>query len=448
MSFDIRDYGARPENPVNTSQIQQALDAAGQAGGGRVVVPAGVFKTGTIELRSGVELYVSAGATLLGTNNPADYPPYFLAENVKSRRPFQRRMILASGCRDVAVTGPGVIDGDGGCIERTDEISGGNEGRPLNLHFVDCRGVMVKDVKLRRAGSWMQQYLACSEVLISGITVWNHDNHTNDGLDIDGCADVRVVDCDIDSRDDALVFKSTGPAACRNIIVSNCRLRSNCHGIKFGTESVGGFENIRISNCIISPARQAIPMEGYPEGRPVITGCALECVDGGTMRGISIDGLIVEKVFAPILVKLGERLDRRLDETDPPEAGRVEDIRICNVIARQAGPISCSVTGYPGRPVRRVALSDISIEHCGGIEAGAIIDDVPENSTGYPEINMFGNKKGKHLPSWGFFFRHVDGLRLSNLHLRTLRPEARQAIVTDDVTGLVEHDIRIENPAG
>ncbi len=444
MSFEIPDHGARPGDPVNTQAIQAAIDAAGAAGGGRVAIPPGVWKTGTIELRSGVELHVAAGATLLGTNDPADYPAWNAMDSVRSRRFLPRRMVLGRGCRDVAVTGPGVIDGDGGCLGRITE--GGNEARPANLQFVDCTGVTVRDVKLRRAGSWMQQYLACSEVRISGISVWNHDNRTNDGLDIDGCVDVRVTDCDIDSRDDALVFKSTGPAACRNIVVTGCRLRSNCHGIKFGTESVGGFENIRVADCVITPSRHPEPMPGFPEGRPVITGCALECVDGGTMRAISIEGLIVEKVFAPIFVRLGCRMDRRLDEADPPVAGCVEDIRIRNVIARQAGPYSCSIAGYPGRCVRRVELADISIAHRGGVEAGAILDQVPENETGYPEMNMHGNKNGRHLPSWGFFCRHVDGLRMENIHLRTTRPDAREPIVIEDVAGLIQRDIRVETP--
>jgi polygalacturonase len=440
MSYDIRNYGAACDGEVQTEAIQAAIDAAGEQGGGKVVVPQGVWPTGTLWLRSGVELHVERGAVLRGTNDPGDYPARdAVAEGeAVSRRVGPRRMVGAIDCEDVAVTGLGAIDGDGGCGGQIKD-RWGNESHPQNLQFIGCRRVTVRDVRLRGAGSWMQQYHACEQVHIHGISVWNHGNPTNDGLDVDGCTDVRISDCDIDSHDDALVFKSTGPAPCRNILVSNCRLRSNCHGIKFGTESVGGFINVRISNCIVTPSREPAPMPGWPDGRPVITGVALECVDGGEMRGVHIDGLNVERVFAPIFVKLGDRLDRRLDEAEPPQ-GRIEDISISNVEARSAGPIACSITGYPGNPVRRVRLTNIRIEHRGGVAEDAILPEAPENSDGYPEVNMFskvdGRKTGKHLPAWGLYCRHVDGLTMRDVDLRLAARDAREPIVCDDVQRL------------
>ncbi|MCC5827958.1 MAG: hypothetical protein JJU36_00795 [Phycisphaeraceae bacterium] len=439
MQVLITDHGATPDQTINTAAIQAAIDSV-RSTGGRVVIPPGRWRCGTVWLRSGVELHLAMGATLLGTNDPADYPAWSPVEAgvVRSRRAGPRRMVGASQCEHIAVTGPGTIDGDGGCGGQIRE-SGGNEAHPQNLQFIDCRDVQVRDVTLRSAGSWMQQYLACEGVRLTGLDVWNHGNKTNDGLDIDGCREVLISDCDIDSHDDAMVFKSTGPMGCRNILVSNCRFRSNCHGIKFGTESVGGFENIRVSNCIVSPSRRASPMAGYPEGRPVITGCALECVDGGVMRHVHIDGLLVERVFAPIFIKLGNRLDRRLDEADPPE-GMIEDISIRNVHARQAGPYSCSITGYPGRHVRRVQLENIDIEHVGGVRTEDILEKVPEHSDRYPEINMFTRDSDKQLPSYGFYLRHVREISLRNISLRLLEPDAREPIISDDV-----EDLRMEN---
>ena len=438
MQADIRDYGARPgAETLNTSAIQSTIEAVA-ASGGRVVVPAGVWRTGTIRLRSHVELYLCRGATLLGTNNPDDYPAESPVDTgaVVSRRAFDRRMIYGCEVEDVGVVGAGTIDGAGGCAGHTFER--GNEGRPANLQFVACRGVTVRDVHLRCAGSWMQQYLACEDVHLHGRRVWNHDNRTNDGMDIDGCADVRVSDCDIDSRDDALVFKSTGPNPCRNIVVTGCRLRSNCHGIKFGTESVGGFENIRVSDCIISPSRHAEPMPGYPDGRPVITGCALECVDGGSMRQISLSGLVMEKVFAPVFVKLGCRHDRRIPDEEFTGHGVLEDVQISQVIARDAGPYTCSITGYPGHPVRRVQLSDIRMLHRGGVAEADVLADVPENEAGYPEINMFlkGPGQGKQLPAWGFFLRHVEDVSLVNVRADLMAADVRRPVVARDVTNL------------
>lgn len=439
MQTVITDFGAESANPApQTSQIQQAIDAVGPTGG-RVIIPPGVFFTGTVWLRSGVELHLAKGAVLKGTNQIEDYPAWDAVEAgvACSRRVGPRRMIGASQCEHVAITGLGQIDGDGGCGGQAK--TGGAEAHPQNLQFIHCQDVAVKDVSLRNAGSWMQQYHGCEQVRITGINIWNHGNRTNDGLDIDGCTDVRISDCDIDSHDDALVFKSTGPRPCRNIIVTQCRLRSNCHGLKFGTESVGGFENIMVSQCIITPSRQPDPMEGYPDGRPVITGCALECVDGGTMRNIHIDGLIADGVFAPIFIKLGNRLDRRLKEEDIPQ-GIIEDVSIRNLRAYAVGPYTSSISGYPGRPVRRVTLEDIELNLEGGGREKDVISPVPENSDQYPEMNMFTKKTQKKLPAYALYARHVEGLKLMNFNARTRKPDARKAIVTEDVDAMKIHE--------
>lgn len=110
--------------------------------------------------------------------------------------------------------------------------------------MINCRDVIVKDVTMQNSAMWMQHYLACEGVNISGIKVYNHCNQNNDMIDIDGCRNVIISDCFGDTDDDALTFKSTSPAACENITVTNCVLSSHCNAIKFGTESTVGFRNI------------------------------------------------------------------------------------------------------------------------------------------------------------------------------------------------------------
>ncbi len=432
MHTDIRDHGASVEAPNNALAIQTAIDVTAAAGGGRVLVPPGTFRSGTIRLRSRIELHLAAGAVLAGTGRAADVPAWFPTTGVETRRAFERRLVLAYDCEDVAITGCGTIDGRHGCRE---EIAQG-ESQPVNLHLIACRRVTVRDVRLRDAGSWMQQILCCDEVLVEGVHIVNHGNRTNDGLDIDGSHDIRIANCDIDSHDDALVFKSTGPRACRNIVVSNCVLRSNCHGIKFGTESIGGFENVQVANCLVSPSRYPDPMPGFPAGRPPITGCALECTDGGTMRNIRLDGIIAEGVFAPIFIKLGNRHHTVAGYDDRDcTPGRIEHVQIRGLVARGAGRFTSSVTGYPGHPIRDLQITDCDLSYAGGCPADAILDAVPENSDGYPEMNMFQKKTGRELPAWGLFARHVDGLVLRDLRLRCETADAREPVRCEQVTG-------------
>lgn len=433
----ITSFGARPgAGHKNTEALQKAIDEVARTGG-KVIVPPGVWRTGMVSLRSHVELHLQRGAVLLGTNDPEDFPSVDVVEKriLQSRRAFDRRMIFGCEVEDVAVTGPGTIDGNGGCAEA--KFPRGDEGRPNNIQFVASRKVTIEGLHLRCAGSWMMQILGCEDVSISGLRIWNHGNKTNDGMDIDGSSDVRIQDCSIDSHDDALVFKSTGPKPCKQIVVTNCTLRSNCHGIKFGTESVGGFENIRVSNCVLGRSKVPSPMDGYPNGRPLITGCALECTDGGTMNNISISGLVVEEAFAPVFIKLGNRFDRRIPGESFSGTGKVGNILIDNILARQVGPFCCSVTGTPEEPIRGVQLSNLQISYEGGLDPARILKSVPENNADYPEINMFGGKEarkaGMVLPAWGFYFRHVENLATHNLQLTCRTPDPREKIVREAV---------------
>ena len=199
MQTVITEHGAVPDTTVNTKAIQASIDSV-SADGGTVVVPPGNWPTGTIWLKSGVELHLVKGAVLQGTNDPEDYPEWSAAEAglVIARRAAVRRMVGAADCENIAITGEGTIDGRGGCAG---QIKGpwGAEGHPQNIHFAKCRHVTVSGIHIRNAGSWAQQYLACEQLNIRGISVWNHGNKTNDGMDIDGSTDVRISDCDIDT---------------------------------------------------------------------------------------------------------------------------------------------------------------------------------------------------------------------------------------------------------
>ena len=410
-----------------TGLIQKELDRKAAAGGGEVRIPPGTWIIGTLELRDHVCLYLEQDAVLLGSLDIHDYPAHFPDDRVQSRRAFDRRLIYAEGCVGASLRGEGRIDGRHGCPD-----SGIPEGesRPLLLQFIQCKDLAVSGLSLQNAGSWCQQYLDCEGVRIENLKVSNHGNFTNDGLDIDGSRDVIIARCDIDSHDDALVFKSTGPHACKRIEVRDCRLRSNCHPIKFGTESIGGFTDILVRDCQTSPSRIPAPMPGFPQGRPANTGFALECVDGAVMRGIRLENLSIERVLAPFLIKLGNRHQTRLKGEFDPEAGPgiLEDIEVRDLQIREAGPYSASITGYPGHPVRNLIFSGLDIACRGGVRAGQILGEIPENSRGYPEINMFGNKNGKHLPSWGLFLRHVDGLRVKNARWRLTGSDERVCV--------------------
>ena len=159
--------------------------------------------------------------------------------------------------------------------------------------------------------------------------------------------------------------------------------------------------------------------------RPPITGVAIECTDGGTLRHIAIDGLVVEGVYAPFFVKLGNRMDRQLSEDSadiPP--GILEDVSIANITGTAVGTFAPSISGYAGHPVRRITVRDCQLSFAGGISAAEILHDIPEHSEFYPEIHMFIRKDPheRRLPAWACYLRDAEDVSFAQLQLFACAP--------------------------
>lgn len=421
--FDIRNYGAVSDTTrLSTEAVQRAIDDCSAAGGGRVVVPAGSYKIGTIVLKSNVNLHLEHGATLYGSRNLADYrrlKPDYLSLRTQTETV---QLVYADKATNVVIDGYGTIDGRGGSFKK---LSWNDEGitRPHLLRFICCSDVVVKDITLRNSGCWMQHYLACDRVRIDGIKVFNRNNYNNDALDLDGCHDVVVTGMMSDSDDDGITLKSTSPRLCENITISNCVVSSHCNAVKLGTETNGGFRNINIRGIVVKPsADQSTQFFGRPRG---ISAISVEMVDGGVLENVSVSDVTVEGTESPIFVRLANRARGYYEGQRIDSVGRLRNVYINNVRVHNAGPTGCSVTGLPGHPVCNVTLSDITIEHAGGCTEVPAMPE--EKAAEYPEATMWGL-----LPAKGFFIRHARGVVLDNVVVRTASPDVRQDVVKID----------------
>ncbi len=428
--FNVMKFGAAGDGKsLDTEALQSTIDACAKAGGGTVILPAGRYLSGTLVLRDHVNLHLQKGAVILGSTNPDDYPEIRTGIESYYKDIVLQSLIYGEDLNHVSLTGKGTIDGQGEAFEVTTKIKPDRYlNRPHLIRMYGCKNVLVRDVNLRNSAMWMQHYLACENLRVSGIKVFNHANQNNDMIDIDGCKNVIISDCYGDTDDDALTFKSTSPFACENITVTNCILSSHCNAIKCGTESTGGFKNITISNCVIKPSDDKEPIFGKPSG---ISGISLEIVDGGVMEGITISNISMDGPEVPIFIRLGNRARKHRPDADTPPIGQLSDVLISQVVARNAGITGCAITGIPGHPVRNIKLSDMILEFEGGVMAPAEPAEVPELADLYPESTMFGE-----LPAYAFFIRHAENIDLSNISSRTLQPDARKAILTEDVRGL------------
>ncbi|HEY2722656.1 MAG TPA: glycosyl hydrolase family 28 protein, partial [Chitinophagaceae bacterium] len=293
---------------LNTRSIQFAIDYIHQQGGGRLVFDVGRFLTGTVHLKSGVTLHLLDGAVIVGSLNPLDYDK----ENLTA-------LILAKDQRDIAITGNGLIDGQGRQVARNviELIHKGLikdlfrndrpevEDRPMLIYFRGCENVLIKNITLHNASAWVQTYDQCKHLQIDSIRVDSRAFWNNDGFDIVDCDSVSIAHCYIDADDDGICLKSHDPEkVCRNIMISNCTIRSSANAIKFGTASLGGFQHIHISNIkVFDTYRSAI---------------ALEAVDGGFIEDVEIDSLNATNTGNAIFLRIGERINGK--------KGRMESI--------------------------------------------------------------------------------------------------------------------------
>ena len=414
--FNIKKFNAKGDSvAINTKAIQNAVDACHSAGGGTVVVPAGTWITGCIVLKSNVNLHLEPGAVLLGSPDKDDYKvivPEF--ESRTNDLYVNRSIIYAEKADNISVTGTGIIHGNGKHKNFSQTLP--QKNRPFLARFVNCTNVTIRDVSMLESANWTCHLLGCKDVLIDGLKISNSVRANRDGLDIDGCQNVTVSNCRIHSQDDAIVFKTTGPAPVKNVTVTNCIVSSHASGIKFGTETTGDFENIAISNCVI-------------KNIPVYSGLALMIVDGGTMRNISINNIVMDSVNIPVMIRLGNRARPYKQGIPTPGAGYVENIVISDVTARNAGQ-TCHITGLRNRHIKNISLNNINIHFNRKFTAEPLgYNEVPVKDTGYPSGQLYGST----LPASAFYIRDVDRLFMNNFNLHFDKKDTRIPVVMDNI---------------
>jgi len=449
--FNVSDHGAVNDGTRLTSDaINQAIDQCHARGGGTVYVPPGIYLCGTVELKSNVTLYLEAGATLLGSKKLTDYTPSpfsQVVEKVKPDKAFANdthdatafHLLFARDAENIALAGPGRLDGQGPAFwvpsgkpplppedawQDVATLAWKAMPRPSPmLEFYRCKNLRIEDVQITNSAGWTLRPVECDNVFIHGITIKNAYGVNTDGLDLIGCKNVFVSDCLIDTGDDAICLKSEAPyggdvPVSKNITITNCVLTCCCNGFKFGTASFGRFENITFSNSVIF--NEDVPLKSR-----VISGIALEVVDGGSIEGIMVSNIRMQRVRTPLFMRIGNRHPQA-----DGSAGIIRGVRIENVHATES-ILTSSITGLPKFNIEDVTLSGIRIESQENGKADWVKRKIPDHETGYPEARMFGR-----LPAYGLFCRQVKGLNLHEVELNAGDSEERPAIFCDNVNKL------------
>ena len=457
QDYPVTRFGAVGDGfTLNTRAIQAAIDSCHANRGGRVVIPAGEFVTGTLYLKTGVDLHLDSGAVLLGSLNPFDY--------VKDPVVRWTALLFAVGQKDVAITGSGTLDGRGFQVANrmvqyihlglvADPLRydrPGGENRPELIHMRGCEHVTVSGITLRNPASWCQQYDQCRNLVLYRVKVDAKCYWNNDGLDVVDCQDVLIRECDIDASDDAYCFKShSRDGLSENVLVEHCKARSSANAIKFGTATRGTFRNFTFRNIAIR--------DTY---RSAIT---IASVDGSRIEDITFDSIRAVNTGNPIFLRLSHR------NAQPDQQPLLRNVRISNSSFEvpydkpdagylYEGPVEdqprnispASIVGCPSQHISNVFLNNVEFSFPGHSDTSyayfpatpEAIAALPERERQYPEFSMW-----RELPAWGLFLRHADTIVLSNVRFRLKEPDYRPAIVSDDVDLLSLNQVDILSPS-
>lgn len=340
--YSVANYAGVLDGKTNDrAALQRAIDAAHRAGGGTVVVPAGMtLLTGSFELKSRVTLHLAPGSRLLGSTERADYRGDVLIE--------------ALGAEELAITGTGTIDGQGASFmaEELPHIFKPKSWRPKLMVLEACRRVRLRDFTIRNSANWAVHLTGCDDVVIDGLTILNNLKFPNcDGIDPDHSRNVRISNCHIEAGDDCIVVKNRresaryGPA--ENITVTNCTLVSTSAALKIGTETVSDVRDVVFSNCVIRGSHR---------------GVALMLRDEGNIENVLVQNLTIEtRLFDPAWWGAAEPISiTAIPRTTGGKIGRIKGVRFHHIMARGEGGVL--IAGSEASTIEDVRLDNVTVE--------------------------------------------------------------------------------------
>lgn len=442
-TYDIREYGAKGDGvTINTRSVQAAIDACASNHGGVVLVPAGRFLIGTIELKSNVTLRITAGGTLLGSGKGVDYHAVdaIPLHGDSTLEDGNWALLYAVGAKNITIEGTGTIDGQGAQfhspVRGTPPPSGiGGSKRPYHLLFYRCENLRVHDLELVDCAYHSIRVIQSKRVWMERIYIHNRVNGNNDGFHFISAEHVAISDCTVVSLDDACALFGS----CRNVTVTNSYFSTRWSVFRFGG---GNAANIAVSNCVLHQ----------------VYGCPIKFhgTPGSSFENMSFSNLVLDDVTGPIHFSLGPRMPRRAhsgptpvdalpEVTDlPPAVARnISFANIHGTVTTNPQPMeetsltshynpgelhSCiTLSAVAGANIERISFENVHLVFGGGGTAeDAARRQLPEIAG---EYFMLGP-----MPAYGFYARNSRAITLDNLRLETATEDLRPALIFDHVT--------------
>jgi len=368
--FYAKAFGAQGDGKsLSTFSIQKAIDKAFSSGGGKVIVEPGTYISGTLFVKSNVELELMAGAVIKGSDKISDYTALKQGHN-KDRQPWH--LLVVKDADNVKISGLGTIDGNGPVFwqprnEKNDPqwIMAKDQKISPMLEVWKSRNVEITGVTLQTGGGWTLHLYDSDQIKVSGIKILNNLFAPNgDGIDISGCSDVVVSDCIIKTCDDAICLKSMGDSReCKRVTVTNCVIECSCAALKIGNESFRDISQVTFTNCVITNSNRAIGI--YAEGAGVVSDVMISNIVCDTKapflynRPIHISLLQRETPKGGVYGGEIENTDKHYDHEG--RQAKLKNIVISAFKSTSEGRIL--ITAEPGRMIENLTLRDITLEY-------------------------------------------------------------------------------------
>ncbi len=347
---NVRDFGAIGDGiTLNTKCFQDAINQVHARGGGKIFVPAGKYLISNLYLKSNITLELDTGTKIIASTDLSHYDAMRHGHN-KDRQPYH--LFIAHQQVNIVICGSGTIDGQGPEFWRdTPDKRGWYKEKQQRIsplfEINDCKNIKLIDFQIVNSPGWTLHFRKCRQVFVRGLVIENHTLGPNtDAIDINGCKDVIVSDCFVETGDDAIVLKSSPDASsCERISVTNCVLRSNCAGFKLGaTETFFDIKQISFSNSII-----------YKSTRPI----AVYALEGGAMEDITISNIVCD-THGATTVGLGLPIHLDLRRRNPEsKLGAIRNFQVVSLLARTGGKIL--LTAEPGAYLENIILRDVHL---------------------------------------------------------------------------------------
>ena len=454
MIYNVKDFGTIADGEIlNTKAVQKAVDECSVNGGGIVRFDKGRYALSTVFLKNNVTIEIPEGTEILGAESyydyaqeeKVDYPIY----QDSSHTYFHPSLFVGIDCENIKITGGGKID------MRSVWDEDGVRGEAIKhrgakcIALKNCKNVEISHLEIYNVTDLAIYFAGCENVDICSIKMRVYI----DGISPDNSKNVRIHDCDVETGDDGIVFKSSYTLnrldICEDIHVWNCKVKSRCNAVKFGTDTNGGFEDILIENIQIRETR--------------ITGISIESVDGAIVDGITIRNVKMQNANAPIFIHVG----KRMRGPEGRVVGKIKNILLENITAdgpyeeyeimpwnyfsykvgdtRQNPKVfgiaesfdgtketndwqmTSNICGLKESPLENITLRNVHLQLDGGVQEYK--KDVPEEAQDYPEVFVYG----RILPAKGIYFRHINDLTLDNVTIETYREDARADFLLENV---------------